>query len=527
MNKTKKIQNILLEIMKYFFSLFFIVILFNNIFLNKTISIDYNPIVLLGSILLFYILCMFIYKKYKDGRYKLLKKKISKLKIIIALIIILIIQAFIIYLACAKYSWDCGKLVQNAMSFVQNGEPSDVLYFSRFTNNIEVVIIFKYVLTIANFFVNITEQNSFIILTIFNALIVDISALITFLTIRQILGNIRANFSLIFILPLIIFSPYILLPYTDTITMIFPISLLYIYINIKKNRKIKKALLIILFGFLTIMGSYIKPTVLIMTIAIGIIELLNISNNIKEINFIKLKKHISIILLFFLGIGIGYSIYSCQKNLNFGKFIKDEDYYKNSIPFTHFLMIGMQEDNINNNGKRTYGAYNNNDYIKTLSTSGYKEKQYLNMLVVKDRLNKFGFFGYLKYLYNKANWILSDGTFFYGFEGSWIEGDYFNTSDIARTFQRYIKVGTEEYNNVTANIMEIAWTLILLGLVFSFERKNEINISKLAIIGLVIFILLFEGRARYLVNYIPIFILVGIYGLSNSFKVIDTFFEKK
>jgi len=42
-----------------------------------------------------------------------------------------------------------------------------------------------------------------------------------------------------------------------------------------------------------------------------------------------------------------------------------------------------------------------------------------------------------------------------------------------------------------------------------------------------LFLLLFEGRSRYLVNHIPIFIIVGIYGLINSFEKLEEIRRKK
>ena len=77
--------------------------------------------------------------------------------------------------------------------------------------------------------------------------------------------------------------------------------------------------------------------------------------------------------------------------------------------------------------------------------------------------------------------------------------------------------------------MQIAWIIISIGLVFSISKeKNEyIDIGKLAIIGMVLFLLLFDGRARYLINHIPIFILVGTNGLKNSLNKILLTLEHK
>ena len=233
---------------------------------------------------------------------------------------------------------------------------------------------------------------------------------------------------------------------------------------------------------------------------------------------------IIISILFITGFSLSYISYSKLKEKNLGSLISQEEYNNNSVSFTHFFMMGMQErkNDTQEEGKNQilYGAYNGTDVANTVAIKGYKEKQEYNLQIIKERLNNFGVLGYIKFLYNKANWILSDGTFFYGQEGTWKIGDYYNQSKIARIAQQFIDANSNIYKNITSNIMQISWILITIGLVFSINKEENkyINIGKLSIIGIVLFILMFEGRSRYLINYIPIFVFIGIYGLRNSLK---------
>ena len=195
-------------------------------------------------------------------------------------------------------------------------------------------------------------------------------------------------------------------------------------------------------------------------------------------------------------------------------------------------MMGMQQryNDSQKEGKNQilYGAYNEMDVINTVAVKGYKEKQKYNLQVIKKRLSNFGVIGYIKFLNNKANWILSDGTFFYGQEGNWRINDYYNENKIARIAQQFIDADTDTYKLITANTMQISWILITIGLIFSINKEENkyLNIGKTSIIGIIIFILLFEGRSRYLINHIPIFILVGTYGLTNSLKKLSLILKK-
>ena len=192
-------------------------------------------------------------------------------------------------------------------------------------------------------------------------------------------------------------------------------------------------------------------------------------------------------------------------------------------------MQERQNDVIGDGKNQTlYGTYNVQDDLNTYSIKGYKEKQEYNLKIIKERLKNFGIIGYIKFLYNKANWILSDGTFYYGYEGTWIVDGYQNQNKVAKIVQKFITVDSKAYKYITANIMQISWLIILFGLMLSYSKeKNEyLDIGKLAIIGIILFILIFEGRARYLVNYIPIFIFIGVDGLKISLNKILTMKDK-
>ena len=294
------------------------------------------------------------------------------------------------------------------------------------------------------------------------------------------------------------------------------------------KERIKKYILSFLLGMLMLIGVFIKPTVIIMPIAIIIIEILNLNKEkLKNIVY-----SIIVMIFFIMGCGISYLGYNIQKNQIFGELISKQAQEDFKRSYTHFLMMGMQErqNDVIGDGKNQtlYGTYNVQDDLNTYSVKGYKEKQEYNLKIIKERLKNFGIIGYIKFLYNKANWILSDGTFYYGYEGTWIVDGYQNQNKVAKIVQKFITVDSKAYKYITANIMQISWLIILFGLMLSYSKeKNEyLDIGKLAIIGIILFILIFEGRARYLVNYIPIFIFIGVDGLKISLNKILTMKDK-
>lgn len=537
--KFNELGQLIIKVISILFSIFFATILFNTIFFNKTIAINYKILTMIVGTLFAYVVMFLLYYIYKKRKFKFLDHNIDKAKFICIIIILFIIQYILTTLTYYCVGWDCGGVVSSAVALL-NGNDFNVMYYSQYPNNIGILLLIKYVLVIANLFTKITTiYDGFFSAIIFNIIMIDLATIFTFLTIRKVLGKKSSYLSLIFIIPFMIFSPYILIPYTDTMTMLFPIMLLYFYIIIKElpKKSIKRYALILLEGFCIPIGMFLKPTVIIIPIAIVINEFLNIKIKEKDKNIEdknkdkKISRNLAnlinvtvVVILFIIGFSLSYIGYSTLKEKTLGALISQEEYDNNSVSFTHFLMMGMQQrQNVTKeDGKNQtlYGAYDGVDVKNTVAIEGYKEKQKYNLQIIKERLNNFGFIGYIQFLNNKANWILSDGTFFYGQEGTWRITEYCNQSKIAKVFQKFIDEKSNIYKNITANIMQIIWIVLMIGLICSIGKKenNYICIGKLAIIGIIIFILLFEGRSRYLINHIPIFIFIGTYGLSNSFK---------
>jgi len=68
--------------------------------------------------------------------------------------------------------------------------------------------------------------------------------------------------------------------------------------------------------------------------------------------------------------------------------------------------------------------------------------------------------------------------------------------------------------------------LIIISILYSIkhsEKKEILNIGRLSMFGLLLFLLMWETRSRYMLNYIPIYILItisGIIDLSKNTKAI-------
>ena len=72
--------------------------------------------------------------------------------------------------------------------------------------------------------------------------------------------------------------------------------------------------------------------------------------------------------------------------------------------------------------------------------------KYENLKTVKQRLKDYKLTGYMKFLYNKVNWILADGTFFFGQEGSFWTSEHYNKTKLGVLLQQLINNRTNKYH---------------------------------------------------------------------------------
>ena len=77
-----------------------------------------------------------------------------------------------------------------------------------------------------------------------------------------------------------------------------------------------------------------------------------------------------------------------------------------------------------------------------------------------------------------------------------------------------------KYNYIFKELMQIIW-LLVLSLAFLSgikDKENKNTIIYLSLIGITLFLLIFEARARYLYCYAPLFVLAALIGLNNITK---------
>lgn len=258
---------------------------------------------------------------------------------------------------------------------------------------------------------------------------------------------------------------------------------------------------------ISFVGYLIKPTAIILLIAIFLVRFLYLIIN--KSGF-KWKLYLFVFLVGFGSLGLGWKTFVKVQNI-----IEIED--NKSMPITHFIMMGLN--------KETNGAFYGEDVEYTWQFDSTADKRNANSVVIKQRLKAMGIKGYVQLLGKKILLTFCEGDFFWGKEGDFAKYDF----DHGNLFLKNLYYPDGDFHNIYLYYTQAVW-LILLGLSGGAiaEKGNEnYTLVHCALFGIVLFLLLFEMRSRYLIPFLPFFCMAAVFGLKSLIDTITKFELRK
>lgn len=459
----------------------------------------------LGVVLMYYA----YHNRSKAARMKSFIKQYEIWILLVICIVTISIQMYIILRITQPIGWDVGAIYRIASQLYNRPITSiDYNYLQSFPNNMSLTFFFSTIIRIAKHI----GMNPYILLNIMNVIAVDAAAFLLFYNCKKIAGIVCAYMALFIFILLLGFSGWISVPYSDTLSILFPMLILCLYMQMKNHKKIyHKVFFAVLIGFVTMQGYYLKPTNIFILIAIALCEFITFLTKYK-----KVKVYFISVLCVISGIIISASIHKMEVRATFPILDKSKE-----IPMTHFFMMGLDTRKLRNGKLDVYGGFNDKDYAITRAQPTYEAKIKKNIEVSKERIKDMGAVGYLRFLRHKANWILGDGTFYWQNEGGFYipEKDVLPVSKQSENIRNIYDLGTHA-NKIVVTLQQGAWMAILLMIPFAALKREEkekgyIFILQITVTGIILFLLLFEARSRYLINHLPFFIMLSTIGLKN------------
>lgn len=483
-----KFLNIAILVFNICTALLFAFITYRTVFNNNRSIIVLKPIYVIIGCILYTILIYLLYRIIN----KFIKKKKTYIIILFAILTIIQIIFIIIFKVKPGQSWDFGTIFNCAKDFVDGIAPlNSQKYLYRYNNNIGIALLLSLFFFISKLF---HYTNYINVGYIINLLAINISLLYACKIICMIFEE---KYQKIFILLLVIFSPFVTytpIIYTDTIGMFFATMACYhiirYYIH-KDNKNLIYAAIMI--GI----GINIKFTIIIILIAYLLFYVVCEKIDLKGLKRILLFTAICFIPFFILKIYVNLDFDS--KRLN-----------NSSFPATHWINMGLHG----------YGGYDPEVVTKTASQKTKKEKAEYNKKEIFKNIKQ----------YMKKHQLID----FYGNKliYIWGDGQYYIIQKLSRepinnySIKDYVL--NDEKNKKFELYCQTQHVLLLISLVVGIlfrkylddkQKKLQLFLN-LCIIGLTLFLLLWEARSRYLIHYLPIIILSGYIGITACISFI-------
>ncbi len=466
---------------------------FFNYYLEKTFLLP-NWVSLLIAILILAAICFGYYRISPKTKLKNKWQKHYWIILLVIFICLFLLQLFILKHIYFYTSWDVKVVLSSADYYLENGALGVWEYTSMYPNNLLLIMLIALIKTVP-----IIGKSHLFLLAV-NALLVNLAGLFAILTVKNLAGKRWSLISLILVVPLLILSPWIIIPYTDTFAVMLPILILYIY----SGKKRWCHWLII--GILGSVGYHIKPTVIITLMAIIFIELISLTRKKLQANWHAI---VLAIVAALSGIVLGLGINS-GASMALG-FIQDENY--RPFTFTHYLAMGQFDERL--------GMFNGWDVQDTIDYGDAADSK--NIEKFWRRLSARSGKEQAKFWLKKLSLNYNDGTFGWGNEGGFYDKIPENNGRIATLLKNvfYNGGGWHEYY---AQTMQLLWMFVLLcsSLVLANYKeydKTEL-VAMLSLIVLSTFLMIFEPRTRYMFCYLPVYLVVAIIGLQKVLKLV-------
>lgn len=379
--------------------------------------------------------------------------------------------------------WDFGSVYLGAVELVEDGTFSGESnwYFTTYPNNVAVCL---FLAGIFKLFGGVCDYITLGVLLNVFLMVLGIGFL--FLLVRHLYG-IRSGF--LALLLCMLFAPFYMhapIFYTDTFALPFVTGIFLSYQLRKKDVRF-----LILTAAVLALGYKIKGSLGVILIALLIHIWLQ-----KE----KIKEHLTqslLLLVPFLLIAGFLTVLPGQLS-----FLDTTEADKNEFPVEHWLAMGLVNS----------GGYNADVYWMTASTEGKAEKREVDRAFIQKQLKEYGFRGMGQHLKEKILFTWGDGVYF---APEKLKREPLQESPL----HPWVLYDGIEYGK-TYQYCSAFHLLLLLGILLSvlcniLEEGDlrEIQAMQIAVFGIFLFLLIWETRSRYLVNFVPVFILLGIDGV--------------
>lgn len=460
-------------------------LLFGSIFLASKSDL---PVYFL-AILLWAACAFFAWRLINHNVQKLTMHK--KTIVFITLVLVFCIQLYFGILLATDPIFDFEAVFRGAQAWASTGSLGEYQdYFYIFPNNLGSTLLLKNLFSAASF---LGIHNDYLVGTLFNILLTDLTFLFVFLICDRLLGTAKAMlcfYLCVTFLPLYFFAPVF---YTDTLSMVFAPLFYYLYVRSQKLAPAARIFIFALMGITLAVGAGIKFTVVIVAAAV-LLEIFathQVKRNLLPIAALAAAA-ITVTMAF-----QGY-IYSTVLDKATAR--------ERNVPYVHWIMMGLKGN----------GTYNGEDYQFTYSFEDPAKRTEAIVEEIENRLQNYGVPGFFKHAAQKSMYIFGNGTY--------NVSEFLDDNPQHDTLLHKFGLTGGKYYRIFFILAQAAHIGMFLAAVFAAaaamlkpHKYPFPAVPFLSLFGLLLFLIIWEANPRYLLHFVPMLFLCAAWGMDAFF----------
>lgn len=407
--------------------------------------------------------------------------------------------------------WDAGYVLNNARNVV-DGSGIDDTYFSMYPNQQLLLFVESILIRINRNFGVIDSPDGLLCIIGVQCMLVAITGNVLYKILLDYSNSAPLSwFGWGLFCFLVALSGWITIPYTDELALIFPTLILRCY-QLKEKYKKQPLFWWLLIALLSYWGYKMKPTVIILLVAIVGTEIVyELSEMSIELFFRGVKTAVSIILCFLLSSWL----FTAAINSTGIRINREMD-----VGILHMIMMGLNDEHD--------GIWNADDVELSFRIKIKDERKRAQIDRIKNRLEDYGFAGMIVHTVKKTLVNFNDGSFAWGAEGRFYDEVFDNKNSFVSPLLKGIFYNDGEYYQLTSSIEQLLWITVIFFCCFCvfLEKNKMLTAAALSLIGIVLFVSMFEARARYVLIYVPIFIVLAMLNLNELYYRIRVWAEQ-
>ncbi len=473
--------------------------------LIRTYILPNVALLLIGLVLTF--AAMYLLHRYKDR----IKIPESNKLIFIATGIFLVVKIWVSWEILFKTEWDAGWMFSVAKC-LNNGEEQTTPYLSMFPFNLITVEYLRLCIKIGTFFNPNGIEPGLITVMVLNCVQVAITALLVFDLVKHVLNSTRmAWITWICYIVFIGTSPWVCIPYTDSMTFMIPTLVLWLYMKLQEKKcTVGIWTMIALFAY---WGYRIKGVALLVFLSILLTQLLHM-----------MREHSIDVKRTLLSVASMALVILVSSKVLIPGLIKHTTVPYNpnhNLGLEYLLCVGLNP--------WTHGTFTGTDFDMAYAHPDKEERHEEIMRLIHERLDDYGASGLLEHQMVKTVIIYDDGTFAWSQEGGFYK-ELFPEHDWFSPRLRNIFYEMGDHFGAYISMAQLIWLtvfLLSLGLVFykPQEKYHDVVLAlTMSIAAMFVFVELTEARARYLYTFSPLYLIAGVIG---SYVLYQRIFSKK